>query len=166
MKKILSILLLGVMMFGLSACGKDATQTQTQTTTTQEKKLSGSIEDAITKSTDGIEMGMAMPSGEEILTDIYKIKPEDVEEYVINIPMMNTKADEIAIIKAKSGKLDSVKKSVEDRKKDLEDKWKTYLPDQYEIVKKGKIVTVGDYILFIVNEKADKVEENFKKLFN
>lgn len=158
MKKLISTLLLGIMLFTLVGCGSSAAEKD-------DKKLSVSIEEAVTKSTEGMEMGMAMPSGESILKDIYQLSPSDVEEYVINIPMMNVKASEVAIIKAKSGKLDTVKKAVEARKASLEDQWKTYLPDQYELVKKGRIVTVGDYLLFIICEDSQKVENNFKALF-
>ena len=74
--------------------------------------------------------------------------------------MMNVKSNELAIIKVKdSSKVEEIKKSVEKRGEDLEKQWSNYLPNQYELVKKRKIEAIGNYVILIIDEKADEIEE-------
>lgn len=85
----------------------------------------------------------------------YGINSSDLVEFSCKMPMMSTHATEYFIAKVASGKMDTVKAGAQSRQAALDSAWKQYLPDQYELVQNYKLVTNGDYILFIVAENAD-----------
>ncbi len=111
------------------------------------------------------ELGDEMPNfadvDDSLLEPFYAIAAEDMVEYVGKMPLMNVKATEVFIAKAASGKLDTVKAGCEFRHETLDSIWSHYLPDQYELVENYKLITKGDYVLFVVAEKADKLVEIF-----
>lgn len=97
---------------------------------------------------------MMMDVDKDTLMEYYGIKEEDLEEYTIKAPMINTRADEFFIAKVKDGKMEEVEKGIEKRKTDLEKQWKQYLPDVYETVQNAKITKSGNYIMFVISENA------------
>lgn len=56
------------------------------------------------------------------------------------------------VVKAKEGKADAVKESLEEKLAQLTKTFETYLQDQYEIAKAGKVVVNGDYVALLVLE--------------
>ncbi len=83
-----------------------------------------------------------------------------LEEYSFNMPLINVKCDELTIVKVKDSKdIDTVKKAMDYRYDNIVKMWERYLPDQYEIVQKGKIIVKGNYIMLLVTEG---VEEGIK----
>lgn len=89
------------------------------------------------------------------LLAVYGLDSSNLDAYICKMPMMNTKATEFFLAKVKDGKMDAVKAAVEKRQEDLEQQWSQYLPDQLDLVKNYKLVTNGNYILFVVSEYAD-----------
>lgn len=96
-----------------------------------------------------------MDLDDETLLAVYGISTGDLESYLCKVPLMNVKATEYFIAEVKDGKMDAVKACVQSRQASLDEQWRQYLPDQYELVKNYKLVTNGNYILFVVSEDAD-----------
>lgn len=95
--------------------------------------------------------------------DFYSLTDKQVSEFVAYIPMMNVKATEIVIIKAVSGKAGDVEAAMKLRQETALKTWETYLPDQYELVKNYRLVTNGDWVLFVVSEHAETIEQIFNE---
>ena len=98
----------------------------------------------------------------DTLSSLYSISSSDLDSYVAKMPMMNVKATEIFIAKAADGKMSTVKAAVLERQKALDEQWKHYLPDQYELVKNYQLVESGDYLLFVVGDNAAAAADAFR----
>ena len=99
---------------------------------------------------------------EETLQTMYQISPEEVDEVIGKMPMMNVQASMYLVIKAVAGTVDSVKTKVEQYGTSYEAQWATYLPEQYELVKQRKTGVKGNYIYLIISENAANLEALIK----
>lgn len=95
------------------------------------------------------------------LSALYGLDASAVQGFVGKMPMMNVKATEYLVVKAASGQAGTVQKAMQSRQAALDATWKQYLPDQYELVKNYKLVTNGDYVLFVVGENAQAAVDAF-----
>ncbi|MBQ9118489.1 MAG: DUF4358 domain-containing protein [Lachnospiraceae bacterium] len=119
--------------------------------------------------TAGANLPGMMQGGEMELTELYTIDAAAVTEYGIYIPMMMVHATELAIFKAAGEEnVQAVVDGINHRVEYLTDMWSTYLPDQFELVENHKVVTQGEYVLFIVAEPevAAYVENVFMRQFD
>lgn len=93
------------------------------------------------------------------------ISPEDLAEGIIAKAMINVKADELIVLKAADdSKIETLKKALEDEGAAQEQNWSTYLPEQYEIVKKRLIMQQGPYLMLFIGDKTDVAEETFNSM--
>ena len=153
MKKIIAFMLLTVMAVTLFAgcTKKEDTGATTTGTTAAAKKVD--VKDIFKKAEDKIgkeEIAANQDADAEMLETYYGIKEDLLDAYVLKFPLINVKAEEVFIAKVKDGKMEEVKKGIEQRKTALDEQWKQYLPDQYELVKNGKIFENGNYIMYVV----------------
>lgn len=157
MRKFIGIILSIVMICALVGCGS---------TSNENLKNDVSVNDVVTELENNIEFNKNENfTDAEKLKNEYYINPDDVEEFVIKQPVMNVKANELAIIKVKDeSKMEEVKKGLEKRGEDLDNKWKQYLPDQYKIVQDRRFVNIGNYAIFVVDEEADKIIDSIKNI--
>lgn len=59
-------------------------------------------------------------------------------------------------------KKDVVKEKLDTYMTNLEEQWKTYLPDQYELVKNRLVKEYGDYLIYIVSSDNEAVFNEIK----
>ncbi len=114
--------------------------------------------------TTAVEQPMQMELEPELVKDWYHLDPALLEEYTIRIPMMNVKTNELAVLKVKdAADLPVVQAAIEQRAADVQKQFETYLPDQYENAKNYKLITEGNYILFVISESADELVAVFNE---
>ncbi|WP_066496776.1 DUF4358 domain-containing protein [Abyssisolibacter fermentans] len=83
---------------------------------------------------------------------------EDLEGGIVLQQMMNVKSDLIIVLKAKDeSSIDNLKASLEEVKKQQENIWSTYLPDQYEKVKNNIIKVEGNYLVYITYDNPENI---------
>ena len=151
--RLFALILASVMVLSLlTACGGEKTQAKD----VDLPQLWASME-------ENLELPMMMELGDDELDFLYGINADDLESYVVRVPMMNVHATEFFLAKVKEGKLDTVKEALENRQAALEQQWSMYLPDQYALVQNAKLVTNGNYVLFCVSEDADSVVSLFNE---
>lgn len=119
----------------------------------------------VTKITEGIELPGSMPMTEDMLKDTYGIDTSLLKDYYVSMPMMMVHATEIAIFELNDeADVDAVMAGIEKRQQGLAEQWKTYLPDQYELVQNYKTAIKGNKVLFVVSESAEQIVENFNAM--
>lgn len=96
------------------------------------------------------------------LESYYGLTEAEVESFVAQVPMMNVSATEIFIAKCVPGQEDAVKAGAEKRQADLLETWGSYLPAQLELVENYHLVQEGQWLLFVVAEQAEVIEEAFR----
>ncbi len=127
------------------------------------KKVSLSANEVYEKAVKGIELPSLEKLTSDELSSLIGLKTSDVEDLVVYMSPMNVKATEIGIFKFdNSDQENSIDKAIESRLKDLENSWKRYLPDQYELVKNAKKFEYQNVKGYIVAEDADKIVSNIE----
>ena len=122
-------------------------------------------EEILEKITMNIDEPNQMDIDSDFFTDNYGIDKSILKSYVVRVPMGNEYVNECAVFEVKDKKdIEEVEEGIEKRSKILEDTWKNYIPEQYDLIKSGKIVTEGKYVLFVISENADKIEDNFEEI--
>lgn len=104
---------------------------------------------------------------EELYESLYQINPADYDGVAIYGSMINVRANEIIVIKAKNESgVAAAKAAMSNRLSALDEIWKRYLPDQYELVKSGKIISKGCYAAMVVAKDGDKAVNAFYAALN
>lgn len=100
------------------------------------------------------------------VSENYNFDLSKVEAYAIKIPLMNIRADEIAIIKVNNKRdIEYIKNILMQRLKTIENTFDEYLQDQYELAKNPLIIIKGRYILMAVSDKNEDIENIFNSYF-
>ncbi|WP_066301385.1 DUF4358 domain-containing protein [Bacillus sp. FJAT-29937] len=114
-----------------------------------------------------VEQPAFMELEEVQVKESYYINPNLLEEYIIQMPLMNVTSNELSILKLKDKKdLETVKSALEKRAADAIRNFENYLPDQYENAKNYKIVTNGNYMLFVISEESEELIKHFNAFFS
>lgn len=111
------------------------------------------------------ELPGTMELTDEDLQTVYGIDASKLEEYTAQLPLMNVHATEFFIAKVKDGEMDAVKEGIASRLENVEQTWSQYLPDQYELVKNHQLVEEGNYILFVISDKAEAIADSFRATY-
>lgn len=142
----------------LSACSSSNNEAAVETNLTAKEM----VDQMLAK----VEQPDFMEVEENQLADLYHLAPSLLEDYSIRMPMMNVKSNEIAVLKVKDAKdIPTVEEAVKERAADVQKSFEQYLPDQYENAKNYKLVTKGNYILFVISDVADQLVTEFDNLF-
>lgn len=111
----------------------------------------------------GVDSNFMTFSADDVAMN-YGIGSSSMVEFVGKMPMMSVKATEYLVVKAADGQVDAVKNGMIKRQSDLDAQWKQYLPEQYELVKNYKLVTNGNYVLFVIGENASGAVDAFNSM--
>ncbi len=98
----------------------------------------------------------------ESLELIIGLTTEEVDEILMKTPMLMTNAATYIIVKPSEGNEEAVEEKLDQYMSDLEENWKTYLPEQYELVKDRMKEELGEYLIYIVSDDNEKVLEAIK----
>ena len=93
----------------------------------------------------------------EDLSETFDIDNKLVSEHLVKVPMMVINSNSVIILKPENGKTKEVKEKMNTYMEKLENQWKTYLPDQYDLVKNRLEKEYGNYLIYIISKDNDKV---------
>lgn len=170
MKKFIALILALVLMLALVGCssdGKTNPSTEPSTAPSEDNTPAMSIADFWTDITETYpdDLPATMELNDEDLQTVYGIDASKLEEYTVRLPMMNVHATEFFIAKVKDGEMDAVKDGIQSRLDTVDATWSSYLPEQYELVQKHQIVEAGNYILFVISDKAEEIANTFRTTY-
>lgn len=143
MKKRLGCILLAGVMLILAGCQK----TEDKNTAVSDVPME-QIHTAV-KEAYGEDYVPNMSYDDEALQNIVGIDPALCEEYIAEAPMISMQVDTFIGIKAKSGKIEDVKKALESYRETLINDTMQYPMNQIKI-QASKVVSYGDYAFFIM----------------
>jgi len=153
MKKITKLLSGILVCASLVACG----------TKGSELKEGITVADVVAKVEEKAPMQMPMKLDDSTVSDLTTINLEDVEEYAITKAMIINSADVTAIVKAKDGKVESVKSALQEMLNT--EKNNAYLPDQKEKTENAILTEKGNYVILLINEDVKSAEKAVNKCF-
>ena len=163
MKKILVSTLMAIMIgVTLSGCGNSSKDNNNSAT--QEQQTSISAKDIVEKLSQQELFMMPTMVDDEMAKEMYNLNLDDIVNYGILVPGVTAQQDEIIVVKAKDGKIDAVKASLEEHLKDLLNK--RLYPTYMEAAEKAKVEVNGDLVsLFILDDEIkESVEKEYSKL--
>lgn len=132
----------------------------------QDNAKSPAVKDINEKIKETVDISNMREGDENKLSKLYKINLDDVEEFVLYTAPSNMKSDEIAILKVKDSKnVDSIKEKISQRAAAQAESFKDYAPEEYYLIQKNILKSQGNYILFVVSENVDKIQEVFDGFF-
>lgn len=124
------------------------------------------VKEMVDKMITEVEQPVLMELDADALKQQYHLDPALLEEYTARIPMMNVKTNEVSVFKVKDAKdIPTIETAIKQRAADVQKQFETYLADQYEIAKNYKLVTKGNYLLFVISEQADELVKSFDSFF-
>ncbi|MGI6029880.1 MAG: DUF4358 domain-containing protein [Eubacteriales bacterium] len=119
--------------------------------------------DIMAKVDASYEMPMPQLLDDSSLSSIYGLDLSLVEDHCVKVPMMNVKANEIAIIRVKNASdVATVKSVLESRKATIVKQFEQYLQDQLDIAKNGIIGSSGNYVYMVIHEDASAIVDIIK----
>ena len=165
MKKILVSTLIAIMIGAtLTGCGNKNTGNSSSTEQSEQQKASVSAKDVVEKLNEKEYVRAAAEIDDTMASEIYHLNLDDVEDYGILETQISPGPGFIMVVKAKEGKVDAVKASVEQV---LQDKvGKAFYPEEQEITESAEVKVDGSLVsLFILNsEVASEAQSTYEKL--
>ena len=165
MKKILVSALIAIMVGAtLTGCGKANNGNNQSVEQVTGQTSSVSAKEVVEKLSEEELFMMPTMVDDEMAKDIYHLNLEDIVDYGILVPGVTAQQDAIIVVKAKEGKVDSVKASLEEYIQDL---LAGHLyPEYLEAAENATIEVNGDLVsLFILNsEIKDNIEAKYNDL--
>ena len=165
MKKILVSTLIAIMVGAtLTGCGNKNTGNSSSTEQSQQQTASVSAKDVVEKLNEKEYVRAAAEIDDTMASEIYHLNLDDVEDYGILETQISPGPGFIMVVKAKDGKVDAVKASVEQV---LQDKvGKAFYPEEQEITESAEVKVDGNLVsLFILNsEVASDAQATYEEL--
>jgi hypothetical protein len=166
MKKILSLIFIGAALIG-------AAYFSTQKPDTVDVPVKD-IVTSIEAEYDMISNLMEVDLKEEEMSELnqgfvksYNINPEDIEEGIIKFPMINLMVEEIAVLKVKDkSSVVIVSELLKEHADIVAKSFENYVPKNQEIANNYILKSKGNYILFVISENAESIEEIFDSSFD
>lgn len=164
MKRLLSLILCGVMALGLAACGgsqstSSLTANDYATIITQNRNPDDNTSHTVFTLQDGSFSATSGVSGDltaddiaqqgQLSLDMLGISKDDVAKAAFSVSLMNVQSYGIAIIQPAQGKTDAVKQALTTFIEAQKSSQENYLADQYAIAKAAKLETLktGEVVL-------------------
>ena len=100
------------------------------------------------------------------LRKLYYISKSDVEDFILYSPKSNMDANEVLILKAKNEvDIEELKVKVEERIKKQADSFKSYRPEEYDIISNRVLDIKGKYLILIISRESETIEAAINKEF-
>lgn len=148
----------------LTGCGNKNTGNSSSTEQSEQQKASVSAKDVVEKLNEKEYVRAAAEIDDTMASEIYHLNLDDIEDYGILETQISPGPGFIMVVKAKEGKVDAVKASVEQV---LQDKiGKAFYPEEQEITESAEVKVDGSLVsLFILNsEVASEAQSTYEKL--
>ena len=159
-KKLLGVLLSGILVLGLAGCGEKAGEGSAN------EEVNVPVEEIGDKILEELEFGSMIELDDETLLQFYELDASILEEYDANIPMMNVTTQEYSVFKVKDVKdAETVKNAIDKRALAVQKSFEQYLPDQYENAKNYYVEANGKYLVFVIHTDVEKAKDIFQGYF-
>ena len=169
MKKLMILCLtLAMCATMMTACSQNGGSSEGGNSTQQEQTKQPELADVVqaVKDAYGENYLPSTPLDEQMLTDIYGLDMENVEEVIGEAPMISAHVDTFIAVKAKAGKGEAVEKELQEYLDYVVENSVNY-PMNVAKVQSAKVVRHGDYVFYVLlggyDDRTDVSEEESVK---
>lgn len=125
-----------------------------------------SIQNIVEEINNKVDISTMKEGDNDKLQKLYDIDDDKLEDFVLYTAPTNIEADEILILKVKDEKdLNNIKDKISKRVEEQSDSFKDYLPDEYYLIEKHILKEHDKYIIFVISEHSEEIENIFDKSF-
>lgn len=170
MNKKLKAFLCGAMILtasaGLVGCGSKEPATENNTVVEESTPVvaSFSADELYSKITADIEFPMQQELDATMLSDVYGIDTSLLKSFKVQTPMMSAHISEVGVFELNNASdAEAVIAGIEQRANNAGTMLYPSLQETYD---NRQVVTVGNYVLFVMDENADIIVDNFKAALN
>lgn len=152
MKKVLVLILaISLAITALAACGSQTIGNSDGNSASQEQMQEPELSDIVqaVKDAYGENYLPSMEITEEMMSDIYGVNMDNVEEFVAEGPMVSAHVDTFIAVKAKEGKGADVEKDLQTYLDYVVENSMNY-PMNVAKVQSAKVVRHGDYVFYVM----------------
>ena len=152
MKKLMILCLtLAMCATMMTACSQNGGSSEGGNSTQQEQTKQPELADVVqaVKDAYGENYLPSTPLDEQMLTDIYGLDMENVEEVIGEAPMISAHVDTFIAVKAKEGKGEAVEKELQEYLDYVVENSVNY-PMNVAKVQAAKVVRHGDYVFYVM----------------
>ena len=129
-----------------------------------DKISSASIEDVTEKVTKATDMTDLSAADNRTVRRLYGLNVNDYEGVSLYVSDSNMKVEEVLIVKLKDvAQADAVESAVKSRVDTQLQSFEGYGPEQCKLLDDHVLDTEGNYVLFVVNSKAQAADQAFQK---
>ncbi|SFT14202.1 DUF4358 domain-containing protein [Paenibacillus sp. BC26] len=175
MKKMMILLMTVVIAVVLGACGNGKGQNEGQNegqNQNQNQDQNQAVEptlsakEMITQMTKQAGQPMFMELDKLTLKRFYGIDAAVLEDFNVRMPMANLSSNEVAIFKVKDAKdIPAVEAGIKKRAEEVQKEFQSKKADQYENAKNYKLLTKGNYVLFVISSKQAEMTKVYESFF-
>lgn len=144
MKKIVSLVMVGIMAIGMTACSAKKADTDTAVKDVPVSEIHTAVKDAY-----GDAYYPNMDYDAEALESIYGVKADWYDEFVAQGPMISASVDSFVAVKAKADNVKDVEGALTAYRDYLVNDAMHYPMNQVK-VQASEVLTVGNYVFFIL----------------
>ncbi len=128
-----------------------------------DKISDASIETVTEAVTGAADMTDLLPADNRTVKRLYGINANDYDAVSLYVSDSNMKVEEVLIVKLKDvSQADSVESAVESRVDTQLQSFEGYGPEQCKLLDDHVLDTQGNYVLFVVNGKAQAADQAFR----
>ncbi len=98
----------------------------------------------------------------EDFTKQFSLKEKEISEYQAVVSSKKEESSMYIVIRPRDGKVEPVKKRLDQYMKEYEKKWSTYLPEEYNLIKNRMETEVGSYLVYIISRDNEAVLNTIK----
>lgn len=119
-----------------------------------------SVSEIVTNIKSATDLSTMQQGDKSKLRKLYSISNKNLEEFDLYAPKTNMEANEIVILKVKNqDDIDGLKENIEKRIERQAESFKSYRPEQYELLESHIFIVKGKYIISVVSKDADKIKK-------
>lgn len=129
-----------------------------------DKISSSKLEDVTAKVTEAMDMTGLSAADNRTVRRLYGINVNDYDGVSLYVSDSNMKVEEVLIVKLKDvSQAEAVEAAVSNRVDTQLQSFEGYGPEQCKLLEDHVLDTEGNYILFVVNQKAHAADQAFQK---
>lgn len=130
----------------------------------QDRVSSASFDDVSRAVLDQLDLDEMQPADAQMIRRLYGFAPSEMDGCTLYYPSTNMGARELLLVKLSDlSQQKAVTAAITARRQTQMNSFEGYGIEQYDLLEHGVLEVQGNYILFVVHEKADAVRQAFLK---
>lgn len=128
--------------------------------TAESEKAAQTVQEVYQEIEEKVSLKSPECMDDEFISNYYGIDVSALEEYVFSISEDAAQAETVIIMKVQdAGSLEAMADCLQTVADEKKNEMENYIPEQFAIVEKSKVVTRDNYVWLVISENADAITD-------